>query len=1102
MRLSCGTSRANAYRILEDSLNLRDTRIFDTVVEDGKEKRVLNKKETMLASQKQESIREAFKDWIFQEPKRRNVLCKKYNEIFNSTRPREYDGSHLKFPGMTESIALRPHQLNAVAHQLYGNNTLLAHCVGAGKTFEMIAAAMESKRLGLCHKSMFVVPNHLTEQWAADFMRLYPGANILAATKKDFEPANRKKFCSRIATGDYDAVIIGHTQFERIPLSAERQKAIVEKQIEEIQTAIEAAKEAKGENYTIKQMEKTRKSLIVRLEKLSGEEKKDNVVTFEQLGVDRLFVDESQNFKNLFLYTKMRNVAGIAQTEAQKSSDMFAKCQYLDEITGGKGITFATGTPISNSMTELYTNMRYLQFGTLQRLGLGNFDAWASTFGETQTAIELAPEGTGYRAKTRFAKFFNLPELISLFKESADIQTPDMLKLPVPEAEYENVVLKPSEYQKEMVSSLAERAEAVRNNLVEPHIDNMLKITNDGRKLALDQRLINPMLPDNEDSKSAACVERAFRIWKDTWEQKSTQLIFCDLGTPKGDGSFNIYDDIRQKLVEKGVPEEEIKFIHEANTETQKAELFAKVRSGQVRFLLGSTAKLGAGTNIQDRLIALHHLDIPWRPSDIEQQEGRILRQGNQNEKVWIFRYITEQTFDAYSWQVIENKQKFISQIMTSKSPVRSCDDVDEAALSYAEVKALATGNPHIKEKMLLDIEVSKLKLLKANHTNQKYRLEDNITQHYPKQIAQLKELETGLDTDIRHYEQNRFPDKDSFSMQIGNRIYTEKKEAGAALIEMCKHIKSQAEQVVIGAYQGFAVALHYRFLASKFVATLKGKLGHEVELGADALGNIQRLNNALDALPSQLEEIRQKRQNVENQLETAKAEVQKPFPKEAKLKEKQERLNALNSLLNMNEKDFTTLGGDEPETDAYDTQEAEKQMIVAEDVVYGFRQKTEMFFHQIDGQSAGEIEQSVWDYIDSKTQENALDVQIEDVVVTGSRSRRFEQSGSDLDVVVEYKGSEREDSLFEILNEDNLTIGGVSVDINPIKDGKSGTLQTYLPEVEQYLAKKQKARETPKRISIKEKLKGKQAEMQSREAQLLKSKEVGKKKTDKNISL
>ena len=701
VNMTYGTSRRNAYQILEDSLNLKDSRVYDTITEDGKEKRVLNKKETTLAAQKQETIREAFKDWIFRDPDRRQDLVAKYNKLFNSTRPREYDGAHLTFPGMTPDIELKPHQKNAVAHVLYGDNTLLAHCVGAGKTFEMTAAAMESKRLGLCQKSLFVVPNHLTEQWASDFLRLYPGANILAATRKDFEPANRKKFCSRIATGDYDAIIIGHSQFEKIPLSIERQEAMIERQISEIELAIEQAKADNGERYTIKQMEKTKKSLSARLEKLNDTSRKDNVVTFEQLGVDRLFVDESHNYKNLFLYTKMRNVAGIAQTEAQKSSDMFAKCQYLDELTGGKGVTFATGTPISNSMTELYTNMRYLQYGTLQKLGLGHFDSWAASFGETQTAIELALEGTGYRAKTRFAKFFNLPELIALFKESADIQTPDMLKLPVPEAEYENVVLKPSEYQQEMVSSLAERAEAVLDRKVDATVDNMLKITNDGRKLALDQRLINDMLPDNENSKAATCVDKAFEIWEQTKEQKSTQLIFCDLSTPKGDGTFNVYEDIRNKLVEKGVPPEEIAFIHEANTELRKAELFGKVRSGQVRFLLGSTQKMGAGTNVQDRLIALHHLDVPWRPSDIEQQEGRILRQGNLNPKVKIFRYVTEGTFDSYSWQLIENKQKFIGQIMTSKSPVRSCEDVDEAALTYAEVKALATGNPYIKEKMV-----------------------------------------------------------------------------------------------------------------------------------------------------------------------------------------------------------------------------------------------------------------------------------------------------------------------------------------------------------------------------------------------------------------
>ena len=937
VNMTYGTSRANAYRILEDSLNLRDTRIFDTIEEDGKEKRVLNKKETMLASQKQEAIREAFKDWVFRDPERRQTLCAKYNELFNSTRPREYDGSHLKFPGMTPDITLRPHQLNAVAHQLYGDNTLLAHCVGAGKTFEMIAAAMESKRLGLCQKSLFVVPNHLTEQWASDFLRLYPGANILAATKKDFEPANRKKFCSRIATGDYDAVIIGHTQFEKIPLSMERQAAMIERQITEIEMAIEAVKAEKGERYTIKQMEKTKKSLDARLSRLNDTSRKDNVVTFEQLGVDRLFVDESHNYKNLFLYTKMRNVAGIAQTEAQKSSDMFAKCQYMDELTGGKGITFATGTPISNSMTELYTNMRYLQYSTLQKLGLGNFDSWAATFGETQTAIELAPEGTGYRAKTRFAKFFNLPELISLFKESADIQTPDMLKLPVPEAEYENVVLKPSEYQKEMVQSLADRAEAVRDRKVEPHVDNMLKITNDGRKLALDQRLINDMLPDEDNSKSTTCVDKAFEIWEETKEQKSAQLIFCDLSTPKGDGTFNVYEDICNKLKEKGVPPEEIAFIHDANTEKRKAELFAKVRSGQVRFLLGSTAKMGAGTNVQDRLIALHHLDVPWRPSDIEQQEGRILRQGNMNDKVKIFRYVTEGTFDSYSWQLVENKQKFIGQIMTSKSPVRSCEDIDEAALSYAEVKALATGNPYIKEKMDLDIQVSKLKLLKANHTSQRYRLEDNIAKHYPMQITALKERLEGYRADIQTYAAHKPVDKDAFSMKIGNRTYTDKKEAGAALIDMCRSAKQPNMAVTIGEYQGFKMSVSFDSFFSKFTISLKGSLSHEVEIGADPLGNLQRLSNALEGMTGKMADVEQKLSNVEHQLETAKVEVTKPFAQEQELAEKLERLAELNTLLNMDEKGDNALdmGDDEPEDEngeqSAQTQESEPNR--AEDI-------------------------------------------------------------------------------------------------------------------------------------------------------------------------
>ena len=913
-----GTGRANAYKILEDSLNLRDCRIFDTVIEDGKEKRVLNKKETTLASQKQEAVREAYKDWIFQDADRREALCEKYNEIFNSNRPREFDGSHLTFPGMSPDITLRPHQKNAVAHQLYGDNTLLAHCVGAGKTYEMAAAAMESKRLGLAQKSLFVVPNHLTGQWASEFLQLYPGANILAATKKDFEPANRKKFCSRIATGDYDAVIIGHSQFEKIPLSRERQERIIKGQIDEIEMAIETAKAENGERYTIKQMEKTKKSLQTRLERLNDTSRKDDVVTFEQLGVDRLFVDESHNYKNLFLYTKMRNVAGIAQTEAQKSSDMFAKCQYMDELTGGKGVTFATGTPISNSMTELYTNMRYLQYGTLQRMGLGHFDSWAASFGETITAIELAPEGTGYRAKTRFAKFFNLPELISVFKESADIQTPDMLKLPVPEAVYEDVVLKPSEYQQEMVESLADRAQAVRDRLVDPSQDNMLRITNDGRKLALDQRLVNPMLPDNEDSKVNACVEKALDIWKETAEQKSTQLIFCDLSTPKAVGKAkaeingkeedaevfdDVYHDIKRKLMAKGVPEEEIAFIHEANTEIRKAELFAKVRSGQVRFLLGSTAKMGAGTNVQDKLIALHHLDVPWRPSDIEQQEGRILRQGNENPKVRIFRYITEGTFDAYSWQLIENKQKFIGQIMTSKSPVRSCEDVDEAALSYAEVKALATGNPYIKEKMDLDIQVSKLKLLKANHTSQIYRLEDNIAKNYPKKISAAKEMIAAYEIDLAHYKEVKPADKESFAMKLGDRIYTDKKEAGTALISFCRQVKTPNVATPIGEYLGFKMNVTFDSFYQKFTVNLKGALSHNVEIGTDVFGNLTRIGNALDAMEKELQKEKEALNNTQKQLENAKEEVKKPFAQELELNEKLDRLSELNALLNMDEK-------------------------------------------------------------------------------------------------------------------------------------------------------------------------------------------------------
>ena len=928
VNMTYGTSRRNAYQILEDSLNLKDSRVYDTVIEDGKEKRVLNKKETTIAAQKQDAMREAFRDWVFRDMDRRNELVSKYNVLFNSTRPREYDGSHLKFPGMTPDIELKDYQKNAVAHVLYGNNTLLAHCVGAGKTFEMVAAAMESKRLGLCQKSLFVVPNHLTEQWASDFLRLYPGANILAATKKDFQPANRKKFCSRIATGDYDAVIIGHSQFEKIPLSAERQTAIIERQIAEITQSIEEIKAEQGERYTIKQMEKMRKTLQTRLDKLNDTSRKDDVVTFEQLGVDRLFVDESHYYKNLFLHTKMRNVAGIAQSEAQKSSDMFAKCQYLDELTGGKGITFATGTPISNSMTELYTNMRYLQYDTLQRMGLGHFDSWASSFGETQTAIELAPEGTGYRAKTRFAKFYNLPELIALFKECADIQTPDMLNLPIPKAEYENVVLQPSEHQKEMVALLAERAEAVRDRRVEPHEDNMLKITNDGRKLALDQRLINPLLPDEEHSKVNALVQKAYEIWDRTKADKSAQLIFCDLSTPKivgktiaGDGNDmleaevfdDVYHDIKRKLMNRGVPEEEIAFIHEANTELRKTELFGKVRSGQVRFLIGSTQKMGAGTNVQDRLVALHHLDVPWRPSDIEQQEGRILRQGNRNDTVSIFRYVTEGTFDSYSWQVIENKQKFISQIMTSKSPVRSCEDVDEAALTYAEVKALATGNPYIKEKMDLDIQVSRLKLMKANHTSQIYRLEDNIAKNYPKQIEVLQERIRGFQTDMETVRKNLPADKDNFFMKVGNRIFTDKKEAGTAILAMCQEMDSLQQMVEIGEYAGMKMKVTFDSFNRKFVMSLKGELSHNFELGSDAFGNITRLHNVLDGMAGKLSEAETKLNNVTHQLETAKMEVQKPFSAEEELKEKMERLAELDALLNMDEKGETPVLENEP---------------------------------------------------------------------------------------------------------------------------------------------------------------------------------------------
>ncbi len=899
-----GMGRASAYRLLEDALNLRDTKIYDKVTDaDGKEKRVLNKKETMVAQQKQEMIREAFKEWVFRDIDRREALCRTYNELFNSIRPREYDGSHIRFMGMNPEITLMQHQKNAVAHILYGGNTLLAHCVGAGKTFEMIAAGMESRRLGLSSKNLYVVPNHLTEQWASDFLRLYPGANILVATKKDFEPANRKKFCSRIATGDYDGIIIGHSQFERIPLSIERQIASIERQMDDIILAISEAKAAEGERYTIKEMERTKKSLEARLEKLNNQERKDDVVTFEELGVDRLFVDESHFYKNLFLYTKMRNVAGISQTDAQKSSDMFMKCQYMDEITGGRGITFATGTPISNSMVELYTIMRYLQYDLLQKLGLGHFDAWAASFGETVTSIELSPEGTGYRAKTRFARFYNLPELMSLFKECADIKTADLLKLPVPEAEYVNEVLKPSPEQQKMVEAFAERAEAVRAGGVDPAKDNMLRITNDGRKCALDQRLLNDMLPDAEGSKANACVKNVYRIWKDSMEDKSAQIIFCDLSTPKAD-AFNIYDDVRGKLAAMGIPQEEIAFIHEAATEAKKAELFAKVRSGQVRILLGSTPKLGAGTNVQDRLIALHHLDCPWKPAELDQQDGRILRQGNRNKKVWIFRYVTESTFDAYMWQVLENKQKFIGQVMTSRSPVRSCEDVDDAALSYAEIKALATGNEYIKEKMELDIQVSKLKLLKAEHVSQRYRLEADIARNYPEDIARMEGRIKGLAADAVLAETVfQKEEAENFIMEIAGRKYTDRKEAGEALIDACRTFGKSDVEERIGSFHGFSLSVYYDSYGMRYVLDIEGSCHNRITVGKDALGNLQRIKNALAKIPEDLKETQQKLETVQNQLAIAKEEVEKPFLKETELAEKLERLAELNALLNMDEK-------------------------------------------------------------------------------------------------------------------------------------------------------------------------------------------------------
>ena len=900
-----GTKRINAYEIIETTLNLKDVRIFDYQYdEEGRRIAVLNKKETAIAQSKQELIKDAFAEWIWKDPDRREAICKTYNVLFNSNRPREYDGSHINFSGMNPEITLRKHQVNAIAHILYGGNTLLAHVVGAGKTFEMVAAAMESKRLGLCQKSLFVVPNHLTEQWATEFLQLYPAANILVATRKDFETKNRKKFCGRIATGDYDAVIIGHSQFEKIPMSVERQRAILKRQIDEIMMGISEAKREKAENFTIKQMEKTKKGLQAKIDKLNDQSRKDDVVTFEELGVDRIFIDESHYFKNLVLYTKMRNVGGIAQTEAQKSSDLFMKCRYLDEITGGRGIVFATGTPISNSMVELYTIQRYLQMSALEEQGLQHFDAWAANYGETVTAIELSPEGTGYRAKTRFAKFYNLPELMSVFKNVADIQTADMLKLPVPEAHYHNIALKPSEYQKEIVASLAERAEKVRNREVDSSVDNMLLITNDGRKLALDQRLVNPMLPSDPNSKAAKCAENVFEIWRRTAGQRSTQMIFCDLSTPKDDGTFSVYDDIRTKLLELGIPENEIAFIHNAKSEVQKKDLFSKVRSGQVRILLGSTQRMGAGTNCQQKLIALHHLECPWRPSDLQQREGRIIRQGNENPEVDIYSYVTEGTFDAYLYQLVESKQKFISQIMTSKSPVRSAEDVDEQALSYAEIKALASGNPMIKEKMDLDIEVSKLKLLKANHLSQKYALEDAISKGFPKQIAETQARIAGYGADIAAVKENTHPNGDGFSpLTLAGVTHADKKEAGAALLTMCQTMLSP-EATQIGSYRGLTLELSFDTFAREYRLTMIGQLRHTVTLGTDVFGNLQRMDNALEGLPIKEQACREQLSNLQTQLETAKAEVQKPFPREAELNTKTARLEELNSLLNLDHKE------------------------------------------------------------------------------------------------------------------------------------------------------------------------------------------------------
>ena len=895
-----GTSRANAYKILEETLNLKDVRIYDTIEDaEGKPKRVLNKRETMLAQQKQQVIKDAFANWVWQDPQRRIALVKQYNELFNSTRPREYDGSHIHFVGMNPEITLREHQRNAIAHVLYGGNTLLAHEVGAGKTYEMAASAMEAKRLGLCQKSLFVVPNHLTEQWASEFLRLYPHAKLLVTSKKDFEPGNRKKFCARIATGDYDAVIIGHSQFEKIPLSAERQERLIQEQMDEIEEAIEEAKAQVGEHFTVKQLEKLRKSLKQKLEKLQGADRKDDVVTFEQLGVDRLFVDESQAFKNLYLYTKMRNVAGLSTSEAQKSSDMFGKCRYLDEITGGRGVIFATGTPLSNSMTEMYTLMRYLQYNTLQQKGLTHFDAWASTFGETTTAIELAPEGTGYRARTRFAKFFNLPELMAMFKEAADIKTSDQLNLPVPQAKFETVVVKPSEIQQDMVQALSERAAEVHSGSVDPSVDNMLKITSDGRKIGLDQRLMNSALPDDPNSKLNACVNNVLRIWNDTKEQKLTQLIFCDMSTPKGDGSFNVYDDIRSKLLNAGVPEQEIEFIHNADTENKKAELFSKVRSGQVRVLLGSTAKMGAGTNVQTLLVAVHHLDVGWRPSDMTQRNGRIIRQGNQNKQVYVYNYVTESTFDAYLYQTLENKQKFISQIMTSKSPMRSCDDIDEQALSYAEIKALCAGDPRIREKMDLDVQVAKLKVLRGDFQNQKYRLEDKLLKTFPEEIQKQKTRIAALQQDSQIAAAHP-QDKENFcGMTIKGMVYDDKKAAGERLL-LARQEMPNADMMLLGTYRGFELNIRFDSFKNEHQAVLRAELSYPVSLGDDARGNITRLDNAIDNFADRIADAENALQNLEQQKQAAEVEVAKPFAQEEELAEKSARLAELNALLNI----------------------------------------------------------------------------------------------------------------------------------------------------------------------------------------------------------